>query len=146
MNEVPGTGSIVPEPHWSMLLTDDLEVEAAAEHWRRITTEMRERNTLAPSNGHAVQRLVISYVIFDRSSREVAEHGAVTKPKRGNPKAIARISPHFTAMREAANDAATLESELGLSPRRRATAAKVERKARSARASDEFLRPVAGRG
>ncbi len=146
MNEVPGTGSIVPEPHWSMLLNDELEIAAAAEHWRRVTTEMRERNILAPSNGHAIQRLVISYVIFDRSSREVAEHGAVTKPKRGNPKAIARISPHFTAMREAANDAATMEAELGLSPRRRATAAQVVRKARSARASDEFLRPVAKPG
>lgn len=143
MNVVPGTGDIVPEPHWRMLLNDDLEVEAAAEHWRRITTEMRERQTLAPSNGHAVQRLVLSYLLYDRCSREVAEAGAVTKPKRGNPKAIARISPHFTAMREAAADAASMESELGLSPRRRATVAKVERKARSARASDTYLTPIA---
>lgn len=143
MNEVQGTGSIVPEPDWRMLLTEDLEVEAAAEHWRRITTEMRERNTLAPSNGHALQRLVLSYILYDRCSREVAENGAVTKPKRGNPKAIARLSPHFTAMREAGSDAATMEAELGLSPRRRSTAAKVERKARSTRASDSYLKPIA---
>lgn len=139
MNVVPGTGEIVPEPHWRMLLTDDLEIEAAADHWRRITAEMRERTTLAPSNGHAIQRLVLAYVMFDRASREVAEHGAVTKPRRGNTKAIARVSPHFTVMREAASDAASLEAELGLSPRRRNTAAKVERKARSARASDSYL-------
>nr|WP_312990589.1 P27 family phage terminase small subunit [Brevundimonas diminuta] len=139
MNVVPGTGDIVPEPHWRMLLTDDLEVEAAGEHWRRITGEMRERGILSPSNGHAIQRLVVAYVIFDRCSREVAEHGAVSKPKRGNPKAIARISPHFTAMREAGSDAERLEAELGLSPRRRAAAVKVEKKARAARASDAYL-------
>lgn len=142
MNEVPGTGSIVPEPHWSMLLTDELEIASAADNWRRIVAEMRDRSILSPSNGHAIQRLVLSYVIFDRSSREVAEHGAVLKPKRGNPKAIARLSPHFSAMREAASDAAQMESELGLSPRRRSTAGKVERKARSARASDAYIRAV----
>lgn len=139
MNVVPGTGDIVPEPHWRMLLNDDLEIAAAADHWRRITTEMKERGILAPSNGHAIQRLVLAYVIYDRCSREVAEHGAVLKPKRGNPKAISRTSPHFTAMREAGSDAERQEAELGLSPRRRAAAAKVEKKARTARASDTYL-------
>jgi phage terminase small subunit len=86
---------------------------------------------------------VLAYVIYDRCSREVAENGAVLKPKRGNPKAIARLSPHFQAMREAASDAAALEAELGLSPRRRSAAAKVVKKARAARASDAYLRPVA---
>ncbi|MFC5370921.1 P27 family phage terminase small subunit [Brevundimonas faecalis] len=143
MDVVPGTGDIVPEPHWRMLLNDELEIAAAAEHWRRIATEMKGRDILAPSNGHAVQRLVLSYVIYDRCSREVAENGAVTKPKRGNPKAIARLSPHFMAMREAAQDAANLEAELGLSPRRRAAAGKVAKKARADRASDAYLRPVA---
>lgn len=143
MNALDGSGEIVPEPHWRLLLTDDLEVQAAGEYWRLVTTEMRERQLLAPANRHALQRLVLAYINFDRSSREVAEHGAVTKPKRGNTRAIARISPHFTAMREAGSDAATLEAELGISPRRRATAAKVERKARSARASDAYLKPVA---
>ena len=146
MNVVQGTGEIVPEPHWRMLLTDDLEIEAAAEYWRTITTEMRDRNTLSPSNRHAIQRLVLAYISFDRSSREVAEHGAVTKPRRGNSKAIARVNPHFTAMREAGNDAAALEAELGLAPRRRAAAAKVERKARSARASDSYLSSVGKAG
>lgn len=145
MEVVSGSGDIVPEPHWRMLLTDDLEVAAAGEYWRLVTTEMRDRNTLSPTNRHAIQRLVLAYISYDRCSREVAEHGAVTKPRRGNTKAIARISPHFTAMREAGSDAASLEAELGLSPRRRATAAKVERKARSARASDSYLKPVTAR-
>lgn len=145
MKLVDGTGDICPEPHWRMLLTDELEIDAAGEHWRMITTEMRERGTLSATNAHAIQRLVLSYVLYDRCSREVAEHGAVTKPKRGNTKAIARLSPHFTAMRESASDAASLEAELGLSPRRRNAASKVERKARTARASDSYLRPATGK-
>lgn len=144
MNAIEGSGAIVPEPHWRMLLTDELEIEAAGECWRLVTTEMRERNTLAPANRHAIQRLVLSYLTFDRASREVAENGAVTKPRRGNTKAIARISPHFTAMREAGSDAATLEAELGLAPRRRSSVTKVERKAKVARPADAYLKPIAG--
>lgn len=143
MNVVDGTGAVVPEPQWRMLLTDDLEIEAAGEYWRLITTEMRERAILSPTNRHAIQRLVMAYLTFDRCSREVAERGAVTKPKRGNPKSIARLSPHFTAMREAGSDAVHIEAELGLSPRRRTAAAKVEKKTRAARASDAYLKPVA---
>lgn len=122
---IDGTGAIVAEPDWALLLTDDLEIAAAAEHWRRVTTELRERDLLAPANAHAVQRLVLAYLVFDRCSREVAENGAVLKPKRGNPKAIARLSPYFTAMREAGSDADRQEQELGISPRRRSGAAKV---------------------
>ncbi|QBE91914.1 P27 family phage terminase small subunit [Sphingomonas paucimobilis] len=130
MNVIEGTGLIVTEPVWSLLLTDELERAAASEHWRRITTELRDREVLSASNAHAVQRLVLAYIVYDRCSREVAESGAVLKPKRGNPKSIARLSPYFTAMREAGSDADRQEQELGISPRRRSGAAKVERKAR----------------
>lgn len=143
METVEGTGEIVPEPHWRLLLSDDLEVQAATEYWRLITTEMRERSLLSPANCHSLQRLVLAYINYDRSARDVAENGAVTKPRRGNTKAIARLSPHYTAMREAGADAATLEAELGISPRRRSTASKVDKKARSARAADQYLRPIA---
>jgi len=44
-------------------------------------------------------------------------------------------------MREMASDAALLEAEFGLSPRRRSAATKAERKTRVARASDEFIQP-----
>lgn len=138
--KVEDTGSIVPEPDWESLFSDVLEVAAAAEHWRRVTTELKDRMLMAPGNAHALQRLVVSYILYDRSLREVAEHGAVSKPKRGNPKAIARTSPHFAAMREMASDAAVLEAEFGLSPRRRSSATKAERKTKVVRASDEFTR------
>lgn len=142
MEAIEGTGQIAVEPDWSLLLSDPLEVETARHHWQRITIEMRERETLAASTGHSIQRLVLAYLIYDRSARVVAEQGAVTKPKRGNPKAIARISPYFTAMREAASDAAALEAELGLSPRRRGGVTKVDRKNRKRSAAAAYLKSV----
>lgn len=143
MNAVEDTGGLVVEPDWKLFFTDDLEIESAAAHWRRIVTEMRERDTLAPTNGHAMQRLVEAYILHDRSFREVAENGAVTKPKRGNPKAIARLSPHFHAMRELSNEAGGLEAELGISPRRRSAVTKVQRRQRKETASANYLKPVA---
>ena len=143
MDVIEGTGVIVPEPDWSLLLTDALELAAASEHWRRLTTELKDRDLLAPANGHAVQRLVIAYVVYDRCAREVAENGAVLKPKRGNPKAIARLSPYFTAMREAGSDADRQEQELGVSPRRRSGAARVVKKSTRRTGADAYLKPVA---
>lgn len=106
MNVIEGTGAIVVEPDWSKLFDDDIEQVSAHEHWRIVTTELKERQLLAAANGHSIQRLVCAYLMFDRMYREVAENGVVTKPRRGNSKAIARISPYFTAMREAGSDAA----------------------------------------
>ena len=144
MNVIEGTGEIVPEPDWGSLLNDELEIEAAREHWRRISTEMRERSILSPSNAHAMQRLVLAYLIYDRCSRDVVENGPVTKPKRGNTRAIARVSPYLTAMGQMLTDATAMEAELGLSPRRRASATKAEKTKKVQRASDAYLRPAGG--
>ncbi|MET3662491.1 P27 family phage terminase small subunit [Aquamicrobium ahrensii] len=144
MNVIEGTGSIVVEPDWQSLFNDELEIAAAAEHWRIITTELKDRQLLAAANGHSIQRLVCAYLMFDRMYREVAEHGVVSKPRRGNSKAIARVSPYFTAMREAGSDADRIEAELGISPRRRGSVMKVERKQRRERASDGYLGKASG--
>lgn len=144
MNVIEGTGAVVVEPDWESLFSDVLEIAAAREHWRIITTELKDRQLLAAANGHSVQRLVCAYLMFDRMYREVAENGVVSKPRRGNTKAIARVSPYFTAMREAGSDAAALEAELGISPRRRGSVTKAERKQRRERASDAYLGKAGG--
>lgn len=138
MNVIEGTGAIVVEPDWSKLFDDDLEIAAAKEHWRVITTEMRERQILSPANGPSVKNLICAYIFRERNLREVAENGSVTKPRRGNSKAIARISPYHTAAREWMSEVIALESELGISPRRRGSATKVERKQAKARAADAY--------
>jgi P27 family predicted phage terminase small subunit len=142
MEAIEGTGLIVAEPDWTVLFSDVLDVASASSHWQRLTTELRQRQLLASANGHSLQRLVISYVVYDRAAREVAENGAVTKPRRGNSKAIARVSPHFTVMRQAGSDADQIEAELGIAPRRRAAATKVEHGKKAPRAADRFLRSV----
>jgi P27 family predicted phage terminase small subunit len=139
---VENTGDIIAEPDWEGLFNDELEIGAAREHWRRITTELKDRSLMAPANAHALQRLVVAYVLYDREMRIVAEQGTVTKPKRGNSRAIARTSPHFTAMRELASDAAVLEQEFGISPRRRSAATKVQNGKKAPRAADGYLRTV----
>jgi P27 family predicted phage terminase small subunit len=144
MDVIEGTGAIVPEPDWESLFSDVLEIAAAKEHWRIITTELRDRHLLAAANGHAIQRLVCAYLMHDRMYRHVAEAGPVMKPRRGNSKAIARISPYFATMREAGSDASTLEAELGISPRRRGSVTKAERKQHRNRASDGYLGKTGG--
>lgn len=142
MNLIEGGAETVPEPDWSSLFDDVLDVASASAHWNRVSAELRSRELLASVNGHALQRLVMAYVVYDRAARQVASTGAVMKPRRGNTKAIARVSPHFTVMREAGNDADRIEAELGLSPRRRAAATKAENGKKAPRAADRFLRSV----
>ncbi len=142
MNVVDGTGAMVAEPDWEGLFPDVLEVAAAREHWRRITVELRDRSLISAGNEHGLLRLVAAYVLYDRSLRQVAEQGVVLKPKRGNSRAIARTSPHFAAMRELASDAAVLEAEFGLSPRRRSSATKAQNGKKAPRSADSYLKPV----
>jgi len=130
----------VLEPDWVVLLTNDAERAVASAHWRRVAEEMHEREILSSSNGHAVQRLVLAYLVYDRCSAEVASGGIVDEPdNEKNPKAIARLSIHYKAMREAENTAERLEAQLGLSPGRRGKVAKVTAKRVRKADADIFL-------
>jgi P27 family predicted phage terminase small subunit len=131
--------AIVAEPKWDRLLSDKAERQAAKGHWKRIVEEMRERETLSASNGHALQRLVLAYVIFDRCTLQVATAGLVIEPNPDNPKAIARLSIYYNAMREAEKTAERLEAQLGLSPGRRGKVGKVTKKRERKAGADAFL-------
>lgn len=133
------TDSGVAQPDWKVLLPDAPERKVAAAHWKRITEEMADRDILSASNAHAVQRLVLAYLVYDRCSRQLAGDGIVTEPNPDNPKAIARLSIYYKAMREAENTAERLEAQLGLSPGRRAKVAKVTKKRERSAGADAFL-------
>lgn len=135
----PNNSAAVSEPKWSVLLPDRAERKVAAEHWRRIASEMEAREILSPSNGHALQRLVMAYLVYDRCSRQVADDGLVIEPAADNPKAIARLSIHYKAMREAESTAERLENQLGLSPGRRGKVGKVVKKRERSAGADNFL-------
>ena len=131
----------VAEPEWPALLADARERKVAKAHWQRITGEMLERDTLSASNGHSVQRLVLAYIVYDRCSAAVARAGVVDEPKEGSSRAIARLSIHYKAMREAENTAERLEAQLGLSPQRRSKVGKVTKKRERKAGADAFLGP-----
>ena len=132
-------------PDWSQVFSDVLDHDAARAHWLQIVAELKAVETFAEVNRHQVERLVMFRVVHDRAARQVAEMGAVLPPKRGSKTAIARVSPHFDVMRSAASDCDRIEAELGLSPRRRGAAAKVDRK-RKGPIGGGFLRSVSGGG
>jgi len=129
------------EPDWAQLLPDAVERAAARAHWRAIAGEMQERETLSPANSHALLRLVLAYVVYDRCSLVVALEGMVTQPKADNPKAIPRLSVHYKAMEGAEKTAERLEAQLGLSPGRRGRVGKVTKKRERRADADAFLGP-----
>ncbi|MFA7505283.1 MAG: P27 family phage terminase small subunit [Burkholderiaceae bacterium] len=131
----------VAEPNWSKLLTERAERDAARRHWKRVTAEMQALETLSAANGHALQRLVLAYIVYDRCSLLVATEGVVTTPAADNPKAIARLSVYFKAQSEAEKTAERLEQQLGLSPGRRGKVGKVTKKRERSAGADAFLGP-----
>ncbi|BBC72911.1 conserved hypothetical protein [Altererythrobacter sp. B11] len=135
-------GGIV-EPDWARLLPEAAEQGAASEHWRRVAGEMDAAQILSPSNGHSLQRLVLTYLVYDRCALMVAAEGLVTEPNEDNPKAIARLSIHYKAMREAENTAQRLEAQLGLTPGKRARVGKVTKTRERKAGADAFLGPKA---
>ena len=137
--QIEGGEGGVPEPDWTALFTDELDQQLAGEQFGLIIREMRDAGTLASANGHMVRRLVLAYVNHDIAARRIAEQGAVIRAKRT---AVPSYNPWWTILQQSSTQATTLEAELGLSPRRRSQAAKVERKKRTARPADAYLRPT----
>ena len=100
---------------------------------------MHELQILAPSNGHALQRLVIAYLVYERCSMQVGTEGLVTVAKAENPKSIDRLSIYYQAMREAERTAERLEKQLGLTPGNRGKVGKVSQKRERKTGADNFL-------
>lgn len=130
----PTSGPV--EPDWAAILTDELAQQTAKSYWAEIVAEMREAGTLAPANGHAIRRLVLFRIEFDESARLIGETGKILRAKKT---AVPQISPQWTCMKQANEAAQSLEAELGLMPRRRSAAGKVQRGKRRETAADKYL-------
>lgn len=137
-----GGADDVPEPDWAFLIPnrDDKAHEGmralAHEEWMRVTRALRDAGTLGPANGRQVRRLVLAYVRYDVAAVQVMSYGAVVGSSKTN---VPQLSLWQVEMRAADGDATTLEMELCLTPRRRGSATKVEKKRRAAAASDSYL-------
>lgn len=140
LTAVSGGEGYPPEPDWSVLYVDDLDLKIARDHWRVIINEMKEMQTLTVANGPAIKRLVMFNVEFERQARSVAEGGVIRQAKRTK---VPQVHPSWGVMKQAAEAAASLEAELAISPRRRNNGGKAQRKEKKVSASDRYLKPVA---
>jgi phage terminase small subunit len=130
-------GAGTPEqPDWQQLFSDTAECAAAAAYWSTVVATMRAAETLSTANGHAIKRLVVAAIVYDRASAAVARDGAVRRVK-----GVDRKSPQWALMKQSAEMCAGIEAELGLPPVRRGRVGKVTRKSRRT-AADGYLKPV----
>jgi P27 family predicted phage terminase small subunit len=110
------------EPDWSALFSDPANAASARADWNEIVAELRAQNKLADVNGHAISRLVMARAIYEDAARRVARDGSVIEaPKTKVP----MQHPALSIMNKQAEICTALESELTLSPRKRATGGKV---------------------
>lgn len=124
------------EPNWSALYRTKIDRETAHRLWTDVIDEMAGRDTLATVNGPAVKRYVMFQVEFERQARDVAKGGVIRKAKRTK---VPLVHPAWSIMKQAADAAAALETELAISPRRRNNGGKVERKQTRTSRADTFL-------
>ncbi len=134
------------EPDWSFLIPErpdgahDAMRASAHDEWKLITTTLSRAGTLATENGHQIRRLVLAYLRYDVAASMVMGGGEYCGPvisaKTGTP----LISMWQVELRAADADATMAERELCLTPRRRASAGKVERRRRAPTAADSYLK------
>jgi len=123
--ELPGGDGVPPEPNWRSIFGRVADREAASAYWKGLISEMRGAQKLAVANAHSIKRLVVAYVTYDISAREVLKSGPVIKAKKTG---VPTYNPWWTTMSNADSQAAALEKSLCVSPRDRGTGAKVEKK------------------
>ena len=114
---LPGGDGVPPEPNWRTIFGRAPDREAAAAYWRSIISELRTAEKLAVANAHSIKRLVVAYVTYDISAREVLKMGPVIKAKKTG---VPTYNPWWTTMSNADSQAAALEKALCITPRERA--------------------------
>ena len=137
LRTIDGGDGVPPEPDWALHYSDNLDVAAASEEWRTICSYMRDVDTLAVANGHAIRRLVEFRVQWRRASEHVADHGAVIMAKTTGKGG--QWNPHWSVMRQADDKIRALEAELGLAPRRRSAVEKAKKRSKTGRPADDYL-------
>ena len=140
LRAIDGGDGVPSAPDWALHYGDNLDVAAASEEWRTICSYMRDAETLAVANGHAIRRLVEFRLQWRRASEHVAEHGAILQGKTTGKGG--QWNPYWSVMRQANDSIRSLEAELGLSPRRRAAAVKAKRRVKRPTAADDYLGPT----
>ena len=135
--EIAGGEGVPPEPNWRTIFGRAADREAAATYWQSIISELRTVEKLAVANSHSIKRLVVAYVTYDISAREVLKSGPVIKAKKTG---VPTYNPWWTTMSNADSQASALEKSLCISPRDRGTGAKVVKKVTRTTGSARYIR------
>lgn len=135
--EIPGGEGVPPEPNWRTIFGRAADREAAAAYWQSIISELRTVEKLAVANSHSIKRLVVSYVTYDISAREVLKSGPVIKAKKTG---VPTYNPWWTTMSNADSQASALEKSLCISPRDRGAGAKVVKKVSRTTGSARYIK------
>lgn len=136
--EIAGGEGTPPEPNWRTIFGRAADRDAAAGYWRSVISEMRSAEKLAVANVHPIKRLVVAYVTYDISAREVLKSGPVMKAKKTG---VPTYNPWWTTMSNAASQAQAIEKELCVSHRERGAGAKVAKPARRSTGADRYIKP-----
>ena len=136
LTTIDGSGGIPPEPDWKLTFAEPADASRAHEEWALVVNELKAASALTVANGHAIKRLVIFRILYDRAADTVIEQGAVVPAKRTK---VPSHSAYWTVLKQSSEAITTAEAELGLSPTRRDKLVAVKRNQRQARAADEFL-------
>lgn len=135
--EIDGGDGVPPEPNWRSIFGRAADRDAASSYWKSIVSELRSTEKLAVANAHSIKRLVVAYITFDISAREVLKSGPVIKAKKTG---VPTYNPWWTTMSNASSQAQALEKELCVSPRDRGSGAKIEKKAKRTTGADRYLK------
>lgn len=60
---IEGGDGLPPEPDWTSIYNDELDIAAAHEHWGTVTRTLQAANTIDISNGDAIRRLDACVII-----------------------------------------------------------------------------------
>lgn len=131
---IGGADGVPPQPDWTTIYADELDAALAQKVWGLAIREMRDRETLTVANGLQIERYCRAYVLYEQASRQIEEYGPIVRGEKGES-----YSPWWSIMKDADGRATQHEAELGLSPRRRANASKVDRKNKQKSTRDAFL-------
>lgn len=137
---IGGGDGVPPEPEWRSLFGRAADRNTASSYWKSIVSELRSAEKLTVANAHSIKRLVVAYVTFDISAREVLKLGPVIKAKKTG---VPTYNPWWTTMSNASSQAQALEKELCVSPRDRGSGAKVPKRAERVTGSARYIKPRA---
>ncbi|MGB7407166.1 MAG: P27 family phage terminase small subunit [Pontixanthobacter sp.] len=139
--EIEGGDGKPPEPSWRAIFGRAEDRKSASDYWRMLISEMDGADKLAVANAHSIKRLVVAYVTFDISAREVLRSGPVMKAKKTK---VPTHNPWWTTMSNAASQAQALEKELCIAPRERNAGGVIKKKAVRRTSADAYLKPKNG--